>query len=122
MEPTRDDPVPPAASPAPPPHIRFGLSAKLLVLTVLFVMLAEVCIYVPSIARFRLSWLENKLSAAYTAALVFDAAPDVPDELSRQILGSIGATVLSRTVCSISATRILASAPLVPIPALLTRP
>ena len=95
MEPTRDDFDPPAASLAPPPHIRFGLSAKLLVLTVLFVMLAEVCIYVPSIARFRLSWLENKLSAAYTAALVFDAAPDVPDELSRQILGSIGARALA---------------------------
>ena len=94
MEPTRDDLDSPAGSPAPP-HIRFGLSAKLLVLTVLFVMLAEVSIYVPSIARFRLSWVENKLSAAYTAALVFDVAPDVPDQLSRQILDSIGARALA---------------------------
>ena len=95
MEPSRDDIDPPPAAPAPPPHIRFGLSAKLLVLTVLFVMLAEICIYVPSIANFRLTWLTNKLSAAHTAALVFDVALDVPEQLSRQILDSIGARALA---------------------------
>jgi hypothetical protein len=58
-------------------------------------MLAEVCIYVPSIANFRLTWLTNKLSAAHTAALVFDVAPDVPEQLSRQILDSIGARALA---------------------------
>ena len=47
---TPDDIPSNAAAERPP--IRFGLSAKLLVLTVLFVMLAEVCIYVPSIANF----------------------------------------------------------------------
>ncbi len=95
MEPARHDIDSPAAAPAPPPRIRFGLSAKLLVLTVLFVMLAEICIYVPSIANFRLTWLTNKLSAAHTAALVFDAAPDVPEQLSREILDSIGARALA---------------------------
>jgi signal transduction histidine kinase len=75
-------------------RIRFGLSAKLLLLTVLFVMLAEVCIFVPAIARYRLNWLENKLGAAYTAALVFAAAPEVSDQLSRQILDSIDARML----------------------------
>ena len=77
------------------PRIRFGLSVKLLALTVLFVMLAEVSIYVPSIANFRLTWLNNKLSAAHTAAMVFEAAPDVPDKLSRQILDSIGARAVA---------------------------
>src|ERR1700730_16836174 len=77
------------------PRIRFGLSAKLLVLTVLFVMLAEVCIYVPSIANFRLIWLNDILTAAHTAALVFEAAPMVPENLSRQILESIGARALA---------------------------
>src|SRR6266851_450864 len=77
------------------PRIRIGLSAKLLVLTVLFVMLAEVCIYVPSIANFRLTWLNDKLTAAHTAALVFEAAPMVPESLSRQILDSIGARALA---------------------------
>jgi len=98
LEPARDDIDPPDAAPAPPPRIRFGLSAKLLVLTVLFVMLAEVCIYVPSIANFRLTWLTNKLGAAHTAALVFDAAPDVPEQLSRQILDSIGARALAMKI------------------------
>ncbi len=90
---THDDMKAPAE--ASRPRIRFGLSAKLLVLTVLFVMLAEVCIYVPSIANFRLTWLNNKLGAAYTAALVFEAAPDVPDAVSRQVLDSIGARALA---------------------------
>jgi len=97
LEPARDDIDPPAA-PAPPRRIRFGLSAKLLVLTVLFVMLAEICIYVPSIANFRLTWLTNKLGAAHTAALVFDAAPDVPEQLSREILDSIGARALAMKI------------------------
>lgn len=78
-----------------PPSIRFGLSAKLLLMTVAFVMLAEVCIFSPLIARFRIEWLENKLAAASTAALVFDAAPEVPDQLSRQILASIDARTLA---------------------------
>jgi signal transduction histidine kinase len=72
---------------------RLGLSGKLLVLTTLFVMIAEVLIYVPSIANFRIAWLSDRLSAAYTAALVLDAAPEgmVPESLTRQILDSIGA-------------------------------
>ena len=36
-----------------------SLSARLLVLTIFFVMLAEVLIYAPSIARFRLVYLER---------------------------------------------------------------
>ena len=36
-----------------------GLSIKLLVLTVLFVMIAEVLIFLPSIANFKLRWLEE---------------------------------------------------------------
>src|SRR5262249_41902280 len=40
-----------------------------------------------------IAWLNDRLSAAYTAALVLSAAPEgmVPDALSRQILDSIGA-------------------------------
>jgi len=70
-----------------------GLSAKLLVLTLSFVMIAEVLIYVPSVANFRLNWLSDRLSAAYTAALVFETAPSgtVPETVARQILESIGA-------------------------------
>jgi signal transduction histidine kinase len=76
---------------------RFGLSGKLLVLTILFVMIAEVLIYVPSIANFRLNWLNDRLAAAHTAALVLDAAPSgmVPETLARQILQSVGARAVA---------------------------
>ena len=70
-----------------------GLSGKLLLLTVVFVMLAEILIYVPSIANFRMNWLNDRLAAAHTAALVLDAAPNgmVSEQLARQILDSVGA-------------------------------
>jgi signal transduction histidine kinase len=80
-----------------PPRPRFGLSGKLLVLTILFVMITEVLVYVPSIANFRLNWLNDRLAAARTAALVLDAAPSgmVPESLTRQILTSIGAKTVA---------------------------
>ena len=53
-----------------------GLSARLLALTVLFVLLGEVFIYVPSIARYRLIFLEERIEAARLAALAVEAAPD----------------------------------------------
>jgi signal transduction histidine kinase len=76
---------------------RLGLSGKLLVLTILFVMIAEVLIYVPSVANFRVVWLKDRLATAYTAALVLDAAPNgiVSDELGKQILDSIGARAVA---------------------------
>ena len=76
---------------------RIGLSGKLLFLTILFVMVAEVLIYVPSIANFRLNWLNDRLAAAHTAALVLDAAPSgmVPESLAKEILMSIGARAVA---------------------------
>src|SRR6187455_2613057 len=74
-----------------PQRLRLGLSDKLLVLTILFVMIAEVLIYVPSIANFRLNWLSDKLSDAHTAALVLEATTEVPDEVAKRVLDSIGA-------------------------------
>ncbi len=53
-----------------------GLSARLLVLTAAFVMLSEVLIYVPSIARFRLTFLENRIADAHLASLALKATPD----------------------------------------------
>ncbi len=70
-----------------------GLSGKLLLLTALFVLIAEVLIFVPSISSFRLMWLTDRLASAHTAALVLDAAPDamVSEDLKRQLLDSIRA-------------------------------
>src|SRR5438309_5162327 len=80
-----------------PSRTRLGLSGKLLLLTLSFVMLAEVLIYGPSVANFRLNWLNDRLSAAYTAALVFETAGDreVPESVARQILASIGARAVA---------------------------
>src|ERR671927_1389790 len=82
------------------PPFRVGLSGKLLLLTILFVMIAEVLIYVPSIANFRLNWLRDRLAAAHTAALVLEAAPRgmVPESLTRQILDSVGAQTVAMKV------------------------
>jgi signal transduction histidine kinase len=76
---------------------RLGLSGKLLLLTIPLVMIAEVLIYVPSIANFWMNRLNGKLAAANTAALVLDAAPSgmVPESLARQILDSIGARAVA---------------------------
>jgi signal transduction histidine kinase len=78
-------------------RLRLGLSGKLLFLTIMFVMIAEVLIYVPSIANFRMNWLNDRLAAAHTAALVLDAAPSgmVPESLAKQILDSIGARAVA---------------------------
>jgi signal transduction histidine kinase len=82
---------------APKPSRGIGLSGKLLVLTVLFVMLAEVFIYVPSIANYQRSWLDDRLSAGRTAALVLEAAPEgmVPEALVRELLDSAGAQAVA---------------------------
>jgi signal transduction histidine kinase len=79
------------------PSRRLGLSGKLLLLTIPLVMIAEILIYVPAIANFRMNRLNDRLAAANTAALVLDAAPSglVPDSLARQILGSIGARAVA---------------------------
>jgi signal transduction histidine kinase len=78
-------------------RLRIGLSGKLLFLTIVFVMVAEILIYVPSIANFRLNWLNDRLAAAHTAALVLDAAPRgmVPEALAKQVLSSIGARTVA---------------------------
>jgi signal transduction histidine kinase len=75
------------------PRLHLGLSGKLLGLTVLFVMIAVVLIYVPSISTYRVNWLNDRLAAAHTAALVLEATPGekVSESLKQQILYSVGA-------------------------------
>lgn len=74
-----------------------GLSARLLILLVSFVMLSEVLIYVPSIARFRLTWLEDHLNAALIATLALDVDPDirVSDAVRQELLAHAGAVAVS---------------------------
>jgi signal transduction histidine kinase len=86
---------------------RFGLSGKLLLLTILFVMLAEVLIYVPSIANFRLNWLADRLAVARTVAIVLNANNDpseianqpdkfkLPENVVQQVLDNLGARMVA---------------------------
>jgi signal transduction histidine kinase len=52
-----------------------SLSARLLILTVFFVMVGEVLIFVPSVARFRMTYFESRLAAGYLATLALEASP-----------------------------------------------
>ena len=74
-----------------------GLSARLLVLTIFFVLLGEVFIYVPSIARHRLVFLEERIDAARIAALAVEASPDgmVTEELRVALLDRAGVAAVS---------------------------
>ncbi len=75
------------------PPLAKGLSARLLLLTIAFVMLAEVLIYAPSVGRFRLVYLEERLAAAHLAILALDATPDqmISEDLERELLEHVRA-------------------------------
>ncbi|HEY5797919.1 MAG TPA: sensor histidine kinase, partial [Bosea sp. (in: a-proteobacteria)] len=79
---------------------RLGLSAKLLALTVLFVMLAEVLIYLPSVANFRRNWLNDRLAAAQIAVLVLEGAPQdgLPEGSENRLLMGVGARAIAARV------------------------
>lgn len=76
-----------------PSQGRHSLSARLLILTTCFIMLAEFLIFAPSIANFRLNWFNEKLNAAHLAILTLDAAPDgmVSKEMEAELLKHVGA-------------------------------
>ena len=65
-----------------------GLPAKLLLLTAVFVMLAEILIFLPSVSNYRLTWLNERLTAAQLATLAAEGFPggDVPSGLRAEML------------------------------------
>lgn len=65
-----------------------SLSGRLLLLTVLFVLVGEVLIYVPSIARYRLAYLHERVEAGHLATLALEAAPSgkLQPELETRLL------------------------------------
>src|SRR5947208_6780730 len=66
----------------------FGLSWRILGLVVVAVMTAEILLFLPSIARFRLVYLEQLIESGTLAALALDATPDnmVTEEVKRNLL------------------------------------
>ncbi len=74
-----------------------GLSTKLLLLTIAFVLFAEIVIFVPSIANFRLRWLEERLmAAAAVSSLLVEVDPkDLTRVAQDNVLMSIGAKAIA---------------------------
>lgn len=74
-----------------------GLSGRVLILTALFVLLAEILIYVPSIANFRDNWLGERLSQARAAALILEKAPPdaLPPSLVNELLAGMETTMIA---------------------------
>ncbi len=85
-----------------------GLSTRLLFLTILFVMLAEVLIFLPSVANFRLQWLEQRLgNAAAVSAVLLQADPTNVDRgVQNDVLTALGARAIA--VRDEGASRLLA--------------
>lgn len=68
-----------------------SLSGRFLILTTLFVMLAEVLIFVPSIARYREDYLFSRLERAQIASLGLLASNGaVSDSLEKELLANAG--------------------------------
>ena len=91
--------VDPSRQNAPQPQrgrIFDGLSAQLLALIVMFVMLAELLIYSPSIALFRRDWLQQRIVAAHLAAQSLEATPDhmISEALKNDLLALAGARAI----------------------------
>lgn len=79
----RSGAAPEGAGPEPMPRLFRGLSGRLLWLTVIFVMMAEVLIFVPTIATMRMNWLRDRLDTAAAAGIVIDGLQ--PAELPRAV-------------------------------------
>ncbi len=67
-----------------------SLSGRFLILTTVFVMLAEVLIFVPSIARFRQDYLLSRLERAQIASLALLADDMLSEELEAELLKNAG--------------------------------
>ncbi|MDQ0318777.1 signal transduction histidine kinase [Pararhizobium capsulatum DSM 1112] len=79
-------PVPATGSGDPPQQrvgVLRGLSGKLLLLTIVSVMLAEILIFVPSVANMRVRWLQDRLNTAAAAGVVVDGLENI--ELPRPL-------------------------------------
>ncbi|NHK26652.1 HAMP domain-containing histidine kinase [Parvularcula flava] len=55
---------------------RHNLPARLLALTVAFIIVAEIVVFVPSVAKFRFDYLQERIERAYLISVSFEVAPD----------------------------------------------
>lgn len=71
-----------------------SLAGRVLALTVIFVMVAEILIFVPTVARFRVDYLQERLERAQIASLSILATPNdmIHPELEQELLANAGVT------------------------------
>ncbi len=88
-----------------------GLSARLLLLTAIFVMLAELLILAPALAAFEVDWLKGRVHDAELASLAVKAAPAgvVSNRMEGELLA--GAGVSSVAVSTDGVRRLLLQGP-----------
>ncbi len=74
-----------------------SLSGRLLMLTILYVMVSGVLVYVPTVASFHRNLLEEKLAAAQLAVLALEETEgnQVSPELRRELLTNAGVRAVS---------------------------
>jgi signal transduction histidine kinase len=74
-----------------------GLSVKIIAAIALVILLVEVAVFLPSLANYRVGWLEDRLRVGGVAVRVFDTAPDVmdlPTEITDPLLQAAGAIAI----------------------------
>lgn len=78
--------------------LALSLPGKLLGLSVVFVLIAEVLIFVPSASNFRTEWLMDRAEAAHLAALAAESAPDMMlgEDMVRELLEGADAVSVAR--------------------------
>ncbi|MBX3597671.1 MAG: HAMP domain-containing histidine kinase [Rhizobiaceae bacterium] len=86
-----------------------GLSTKLLLITIACVLLVEVLIFLPSVANFRLRWLDDRLhTAAAMSTLLMEVEPgSLPQGVQDDVLRAIGVKAIAMR--DGEASRLLAS-------------
>src|SRR5690606_20877524 len=89
-------PAPPQQDARSVPLAR-GLSAKLLLFTIAFGLLAGVLIFLPSLANFRTYWLNERLgtAAAVSIVLVQDDPQSLSQTTQNNVLMAIGAKAIA---------------------------
>ena len=71
------------------------LSTKLVALTVLFVVLAEILVFVPSLAHFRVNRLQEAIHRAELVVTALSGSSELERVLQNRLLGEMSASVIS---------------------------
>lgn len=79
-------------------RINSSLSTKLLLLTILFVLFAELLLLLPSVAKERQAWFSARVEQAYLASLALEGPRDTPldEDVLRQLFST--ANILGVTI------------------------